>query len=64
MFYSTSFRVLYVAGREGLMPKLMSMIHLRKKTPIPAAIFTVSDRFLADDIYLANNMLCKGHLKL
>ncbi|XP_071477565.1 cystine/glutamate transporter-like [Diadema antillarum] len=55
-----SSRVLYVAGREGLMPKVMSMIHVRKKTPIPAAIFTLPIAIvmvLNNDIFLLLNFV-------
>ncbi|XP_063951153.1 cystine/glutamate transporter-like [Lytechinus pictus] len=55
-----SSRILYVAGREGLMPKLMSMIHVRKKTPLPAAIFTLPIAILMvlnNDIFLLLNFV-------
>lgn len=35
-------RVFYVASREGQLPEVLSMIHIRRHTPIPAVIVLVS----------------------
>ncbi|KAG7495829.1 cystine/glutamate transporter-like [Solea senegalensis] len=32
-------RVLFVAGREGHWPAIFSMIHIRRRTPLPAVLF-------------------------
>ncbi|XP_066241737.1 b(0,+)-type amino acid transporter 1-like [Saccopteryx leptura] len=39
VFFSGS-RVCYVAGREGHMPQLLSMVHVHRLTPAPALMFT------------------------
>ena len=39
-------RLSYAAGREGHMVELLSMIHVRKHTPMPSLILTVSDTLL------------------
>ena len=31
----------YVASRDGLMPEIASMIHVDRRTPLPAAVITV-----------------------
>ena len=38
------FRVVYVAGRDGNLPELLSFVHVRFLTPMPSIIFTVSKR--------------------
>ena len=35
----TTPRVWYVAGREGQLPKMLSMIHVRRLTPVVAVLF-------------------------
>ncbi|KAL8207075.1 UNVERIFIED_CONTAM: hypothetical protein K2H54_043825 [Gekko kuhli] len=34
-------RMFYVASREGHLPEILSMIHVRKHTPLPAVIVLV-----------------------
>ncbi|XP_006880781.1 PREDICTED: B(0,+)-type amino acid transporter 1-like [Elephantulus edwardii] len=41
VFFSGS-RVCYAAGREGHMPRLLSMVHLHCLTPAPALLFTAT----------------------
>ncbi|XP_005662774.2 b(0,+)-type amino acid transporter 1-like isoform X1 [Sus scrofa] len=41
LFFSGS-RVCYVAAREGHMPRLLSMVHVRRFTPAPALMFTTA----------------------
>ncbi len=38
------YRLTYVAAREGHMMELMSMVHVKKYTPMPSLVFTVSLR--------------------
>lgn len=35
-------RMFYVASREGHLPEILSMIHVRKHTPLPAVIILVN----------------------
>ena len=39
-----SYRIMFVGAREGVMPKLFSMISIRRLTPSPAIIALVSKR--------------------
>ena len=41
-------RLVYVAARDGLMPPLLAMIHVKRFTPLPSLFFTVSGSTLYD----------------
>ncbi|MGH0140577.1 UNVERIFIED_CONTAM: hypothetical protein FKN15_033783, partial [Acipenser sinensis] len=51
-------RVFYVASREGHLPEILSMIHIRKHTPLPAVIVlypvTILMLFMGDIYSLLN----------
>ncbi|MBN3306577.1 XCT protein, partial [Amia calva] len=53
-------RMFYVASREGQLPKILSMIHIRRHTPVPAVILlyplTLLMLFLGDIYSLLNFM--------
>ncbi|XP_018601840.1 cystine/glutamate transporter [Scleropages formosus] len=53
-------RMFYVASREGQLPEILSMIHVRRHTPIPAVIIlyplTILILFLGDIYSLLNFM--------
>lgn len=38
------FRICYVAARKGLQVKLLSMLHVKRCTPVPAILFTVRNQ--------------------
>ena len=38
----TTSRLFYVGGREGHMPKVLSMVQVQRLTPLPAVLFMVS----------------------
>ena len=33
---------MYAAARDGMMPALLAMIHVKRFTPLPSMVFTVS----------------------
>lgn len=37
-----SFRLVYVAAREGHLPEFLAMVHTKQHTPLPAMLFNVS----------------------
>lgn len=37
----TTARLFYVGGREGHMPKILSMVQVQRLTPLPAVLFMV-----------------------
>lgn len=37
------FRLFYVGAREGHMPQILSMVQMKRLTPMPACLFMVSD---------------------
>ena len=39
------YRILMVSSREHCMPRILGMIHVHNKTPLPAAIAAVSEWF-------------------
>ena len=41
------FRLVYAAAREGHLPKVLSMVQLKYRTPIPSLIFTVRTQLIA-----------------
>ncbi|RXN26812.1 cystine glutamate transporter-like protein [Labeo rohita] len=53
-------RMFYVASREGQLPEVLSMIHIRRHTPLPAVLvlypFTLLILFLGDIYSLLNFM--------
>ncbi|XP_039607615.1 cystine/glutamate transporter [Polypterus senegalus] len=53
-------RMFYAASREGHLPELLSMVHIRKHTPLPAVIFlyplTILMLFVGDIYSLLNFM--------
>lgn len=36
-------RMYFVAAREGLLPEIISMIHVKYHTPLPSMAFSVSE---------------------
>ena len=36
------FRLVYVAARDGLLPRFLAMIYVKRFTPLPSLFFTVS----------------------
>ena len=34
-------RLVYVAGREGHLPEVLSFVHVKRYTPLPSIVFTV-----------------------
>ena len=52
---STSFRYLMVSSQEGVMPEVLGMIHVHRKTPLPAALALVTE--LTIILYKRHNYL-------
>lgn len=53
-------RMFFVASREGQLPEILGMIHIRRKTPLPAASFALPICLLmliTDDVYALINYL-------
>ena len=54
--FAAVYSLFYVGAREGQMPQLLTMIHRRTSTPVPAVLVTVGvrgDRRKASKNYLA-----------